>query len=254
MYRSRNNAFVGGVCAGIADYFEFDSIVVRILAVLFTGLTLGALGIVYIVMWATVPLERETPAPYDVKPESAESSAFGCVDCLESISNDEKRPAGLSLLARLAVAAGLMLLFLMVAMNVSPLVPGTQWWQFWPLIMLMAGLCLIIIPIRTRFEAAWHVLGVMLTSVSASLLPMTLGMMSWATATGAFVRFWPILVLSAVLLVVGLYRKMDVLMVAGAFCFVAFCLMGLTFCMVPGEVEMIILQMPSGRSFYFPLS
>lgn len=251
VFRSRSDAYLGGVCAGIAERFELDTIVVRILAVLLAGLTLGLAGIVYIALWVRLPLERESSTPYDVMPESAESSAFGCVDCLQSAKgcSDDDTVGSLPLVARLAVAAGLAVLFLAVSLNVSPMLPGTQWWQFWPLIMLMAGLCLIIIPIRTRLETAWHALGIVLTSLAASLLPMTLGIMSWATVNCAVVQFWPIAVLSVALWVVGLYRRMGILVLAGAFSFVAFCLMGLTFCMVPGEIEAFFLQMPTGRSF-----
>ena len=251
LYRARDDAFVGGVCSGIAKHYELDSIVVRILAVLLCGITLGIAGIVYIVLWARLPLEPDDRAPYEVLPESAESSAFGCVDCLQGLQavREHEPVHNLPLLARLAIAAGLMLLFLAVAITVSPLVPGTQWWQFWPLIFLMLGLCLIIIPVRTRHEAAWHALGIVTTSLSASLLPMTLGMMSWSTIGCALERFWFIALLGVVLVVVGMTRRLDVLTLAGAFCIVAFCLVGLMFCVVPGDIEAFLLQMPSGRSY-----
>ena len=250
LYRSRDDAFVGGVCAGIADYFDLDPIVVRILAVLFAGLTLGVAGVVYIALWARLPREPEVRAPYDVLPESAESSAFGCVDCVSASLKDDERPASsLPLVARLAVAAGLMLLFLAVAISVAPLLPGTQWWQFWPLAALMGGLCLIVIPIRTRYEAAWHALGIILMSVSASILPMTLGIMSWNTIPAALQLLWPIVVLGLALFAVGIIRRIDALVVAGAFCIVAFCLMALTFCVVPGHLETLWFQSPTGRTF-----
>ena len=249
LYRSRSDAYVGGVCAGIAEHFDLDAIVVRILAVLLAGLTLGAAGVVYIILWARMPREPEVRAPYDVMPESAESTAFGCVDCDALLAKGESEPTWkLPLVARLAVAAGLMLLFLAVAIGVSPLVPGTQWWQFWPIAVLMAGLCLIVIPIRTRFEAAWHALGIVLTSLSASILPMALGIMSWNTIPTAVQLFWPIVVLGIALGVVGIVRRIDILVIAGAFCIVAFCLMALTFCVVPGHMESLWFQSPTGRA------
>ena len=250
LYRSRSDAYVGGVCAGIAEYFDLDPIVVRILAVLLTGLTLGVAGAVYIALWVRMPREPEVRAPYDITPESAESSAFGCVDCAAMLAKAEAEPKStLPLVARLAVAAGLMLLFLAVAINISPLVPGTQWWQFWPLALLMGGLCLIVIPIRTRFETAWHALGIVLTSVSASILPMALGIMSWNTIPAALQLLWPVVVLGVGLCAVGMIRQINVLVLAGAFCIVAFCLMALTFCVVPGHMETLWFQSPTGRSF-----
>lgn len=245
LFRAREGAYVGGVCAGLADYYECDAIVVRILAVLLAMLTAGIACTVYVVMWARLPLESESETPYDVRPESAESNAFGCVDCDPCCEID--KDAAIPVLARLAIAAGLMILFLMVAMGVSPLVPGTQWWQFWPVALLMTGLCLIIIPVRSRFEAVWHVVGIMVTATSASLLPMSLGIMSWGTIACAFERLWPLAVLVIVLFAVGLYRENDVLLLAAAFAFVAFCLMGITFCVIPGELESLLFYGPTGH-------
>ncbi|MCL6614856.1 MAG: PspC domain-containing protein [Firmicutes bacterium] len=60
LYRSRRDRMLGGVCAGLAEYFEIDPTIVRLLAVaafVMTGCfpTLFA----YIVAWAIVP---EAPA------------------------------------------------------------------------------------------------------------------------------------------------------------------------------------------------
>lgn len=247
LFRTRNDAYIGGVCAGLAIHYDLDAIVVRILAVLLAGLTLGLACIAYLVLWARIPLESELHAPYDIKPESAESSAFGCVDCSSSV-DEQTRLGSIPLLARLAVAVGLMFLFLAVSMGVSPFVPGTHWWQFWPLSLLMGGLCLIIIPVHTRFETAWHAAGIAFTSISASMLPMSLGIMSWSTIGCAFQQLWPLLLAAGVLFGVGLYRRNDALLLLAAFCIVAFCLIGLVFCVVPGEIETLLLHMPSGHS------
>lgn len=247
LYRSSEGAYVGGVCAGLAEYFELDTIVVRILAILLTFLTLGVAILVYLALWAHIPLEPGRSVPYDVMPESAESSAFGCVDCTQGMSDNRK--SGIPVLARLAIAAGLMLLFLAVAMGVSPLVPGTSWWQFWPLCFLMAGLCLIIIPIRTRNEAIWHAAGIVLTSCAASMLPMSLGIVSWSTVGSTFSAMWPLVLAAVVLFAIGIYCQRNALIVSSAFCLVAFCVLGIVFFAVPGEVETLLFYMPSGRMF-----
>ena len=57
LYRKDDNKILGGVCAGIADYFDVDPSIVRILTVL---LMLSGTGIIaYIVAWIIVPLENE---------------------------------------------------------------------------------------------------------------------------------------------------------------------------------------------------
>lgn len=56
LYRSVNNRQLWGVCAGLADYFDLDVSIVRVLFVLFT--VLGGPGLlVYIVLAFVVPEE-----------------------------------------------------------------------------------------------------------------------------------------------------------------------------------------------------
>ena len=55
LYRSRDNSVIGGVCGGIAEYFNIDSTLVRVatfLLVFFGGLSLW----VYIILWIVLPL------------------------------------------------------------------------------------------------------------------------------------------------------------------------------------------------------
>lgn len=246
--RSRD-AYLGGVCAGLAEHFDLDPIVVRILAVLVSVMTFGLGIIAYVVLWVRLPLEDEAGVLYEITPESAESNAFGLVNCKTGRATDEDRETdvdGASMLARLAVAVCLVMLFLVVAMNISPLLPGTEWWQFWPVAFLILGLCLIIIPIPTKHEAAWHALGIVLTSVSATMIPMALGMLSWSTVTSAFSQAWLFLAAAIVLFVFGLYRGIDALPIVAAFFVVAFCLVALTMCALPGDVESLLFHMPDG--------
>ena len=56
LYRSRTNTVLGGVCGGLADYFDVDSTVIRLLFVLF--FFFGGSGfLVYIIMWIVIPQE-----------------------------------------------------------------------------------------------------------------------------------------------------------------------------------------------------
>ena len=55
LYRNINEAKIGGVCAGLGDYFKIDPVIVRLafLLLIFTG---G--GIAYIVAWIIVPIQK----------------------------------------------------------------------------------------------------------------------------------------------------------------------------------------------------
>lgn len=56
LYRDENNKLLGGVCAGIANYFGVDKIIVRILFVLGFGITF----IPYLILWVAVPSTAST--------------------------------------------------------------------------------------------------------------------------------------------------------------------------------------------------
>jgi len=61
LVRSTNNRKVAGVCAGIADYFDIDTTLVRVLWLLAT-LVPGPNILAYIILWAAVP-EGPTGVP-----------------------------------------------------------------------------------------------------------------------------------------------------------------------------------------------
>jgi phage shock protein C len=63
LYRSRENRIIGGVCAGLGEFFGIDPTIVRLFFVfgaIFFGFP-GALVLIYIVMLLVVP-----EAPLDV--------------------------------------------------------------------------------------------------------------------------------------------------------------------------------------------
>lgn len=54
LYRNKREAKIGGVCAGLGDYFDIDPVLIRLLFVIlcFWG---GAGIILYLVAWIIVP-------------------------------------------------------------------------------------------------------------------------------------------------------------------------------------------------------
>ncbi len=58
LYRSRRDKMLGGVCAGIAEYFGIDTTLVRLIfAFMFFGMGIGFLP--YLVMWIVIPEEPD---------------------------------------------------------------------------------------------------------------------------------------------------------------------------------------------------
>lgn len=60
LYRSKKEQMVGGVCGGLASYFNIDPTIVRIAIALIT-LAWGTGLIVYLVLWALLPEAEEEP-------------------------------------------------------------------------------------------------------------------------------------------------------------------------------------------------
>ena len=54
LYRSEKDYKIAGVCGGIAEYFDVDSTLVRLLTVIFVLLG-GAGVVVYIIAWIIIP-------------------------------------------------------------------------------------------------------------------------------------------------------------------------------------------------------
>lgn len=61
LMRSSRDKKLGGVCAGVADYFDLDSTLVRIIWLL-AVLCAGTGGLLYIILWIALPLAPATPA------------------------------------------------------------------------------------------------------------------------------------------------------------------------------------------------
>ncbi|NQV08652.1 PspC domain-containing protein [Candidatus Woesearchaeota archaeon] len=73
LYRSKQDKVIAGVCGGIAEYFNIDTILIRLFAVLLV-LADGIGVIMYIIAWVVIP---ENPLQKDVKKvvEKAEKSS-----------------------------------------------------------------------------------------------------------------------------------------------------------------------------------
>jgi phage shock protein C len=129
LYRSREHAMLGGVCAGIAEYFDTDPSLVRLATVIM--FFAGGIGILaYIVAWIIIPnkpLKAETPEQ-DSKisvPENEEHS-----DLAHSVG----RPRFILGIGLIALGA----LFLM-----SNILPWFSFFNLWPVILIIIGVLVI---------------------------------------------------------------------------------------------------------------
>lgn len=128
LYRSKSDRFIGGVCGGIAEYFNIDSNVVRILFVL--SIFFGGLGIIlYIAALIIVP---ENPSQEARPPQHIINNTlfWGIV----------------------LVVLGAVLLFKELDLFDFFSIRNLPWSTIWAIFLIAVGVILLVTHSRTRSE------------------------------------------------------------------------------------------------------
>jgi len=136
LYRSRKNCIIGGVCGGIAEYFDIDPVLIRIIAVL--TIFANGIGIIaYIIAWIIIPqnpgqvLEKEKGGLR----EKAEGIAQNIGEEIRKGSNNNRKHS--------RVIGGLILLGLGILFLINNFLPRFNFGRFWPLILVIVGLAIL---------------------------------------------------------------------------------------------------------------
>lgn len=72
LYRRTDNGVLGGVCAGIAEYFGLDATLVRVVTVVLALITGGGAALAYLLAWILLP-----PSPVGVAPPRPTAAKAG---------------------------------------------------------------------------------------------------------------------------------------------------------------------------------
>lgn len=156
LYRSRRDRMVWGVCAGLANYFDMDPTIVRVITVL--SVFFGGLGVlVYIILAIVIPLEDSKAAePKDSIKENVEEMKETAKElgreiqstltkgAEESETTDKIRHRRRNTLGIIFVGLGV--LFLIGSFN---LFRWFNWSNLWPLVLVAIGV-LVILSTRKR--------------------------------------------------------------------------------------------------------
>ena len=333
LYRSRD-ALIGGVCAGMAEYFDIDPVVVRILAVVLTIASAGAFAIAYVALWILLPLSPDPSEPVDVQPESVHSETYGPIDYDAAKAKDQpadapytapfassgsapygpyvgvsapypgaghvppepprtyadarQNPASSTVppaaqtpyssqpeyaaqaphvsqvppvasaagmpeqpvepvskkSVRVALWFGFLCLFIGFAAILSQFIEGVVWWQFWPLMLIIAGIGDVVIPAQRGKRMGQFVSGLMIISIGVVLLLMSLRVIEYASFVPMLKNLWPLLIMMVGFFIISSAVKNPVFELFGGMCFVAFCVMGLLWFTVSGPTEFMTILIP----------
>jgi phage shock protein C len=132
LYRLEEGKIIGGVCAGLGEYFNIDPTLIRLLWVLvfFMG---GSGLLLYIIFWIVLPVKKNRNEQESKKKMKDKE--------IEKEKNEENTNPDY-FFAFLLIFAGLVLL-----LNTTGVITWGIWsilWRFWPLVLVFIGLNLII--------------------------------------------------------------------------------------------------------------
>ena len=149
LYRSKKDCVIGGVCGGIAEYFDVDSTLVRLLAILifFFG---GSGVIAYIIGWIIIPQNPNgnTEDNSENKREIEGKIKKGTDKVNKKVEENlpEERPEGNSersrniILGIILIIAGL----IFMGSTLFPWITWIAWGTFWPVIIIVVGIVIMI--------------------------------------------------------------------------------------------------------------
>ena len=144
LYRSETDRRIGGVCGGLAEYFQIDVTLVRLLAVLI-ALTAGVGVLAYIILCIVIPTQSRVITVVPPAVAEAEGTAVGTSDgAAEGAPSDQTQPRPAP--GGVAPWAGVILVALGVIFLLENM--GLLWWwrwnNLWPLLLVIIGVMLIL--------------------------------------------------------------------------------------------------------------
>lgn len=127
LQRDTQNRVLGGVCSGLANYFEIDPALTRVLfAIAFLAFSVGFW--IYIILWIVMPATKY------------ETTAQQLVENADGQETPEKKETKSN---KSALSAGLILIITGSCFLLGNLVPKFTWRTFWPVALILLGLFLI---------------------------------------------------------------------------------------------------------------
>ena len=132
--RSRTNRVIAGVCAGLANYFNIDIALMRVLFVVAT--ICGSFGFwMYIILWIVVPEEHLLEQG---KPEHNQGETI-------DITPKEEKKTGNG-----ALIAVLILIFIGLVALADNFLYVAWMWKLWPLILVIIGAVILINSLKNE--------------------------------------------------------------------------------------------------------
>jgi phage shock protein C len=158
LYRDEHRKMIGGVCAGLAEYFSIDVTVVRVLFLV--SLILHGVGaLIYIILMIVLPKKSiynftnpSDPATVDyiVPPPTPPTNPFQA-----NVPFSPMPPIQPKRASSAAIVVGVLLIVIGTAflMNEFDIIPDWNYWKLWPLMFIAIGFTYMI---TSRKKEPWE--------------------------------------------------------------------------------------------------
>lgn len=124
LQRDTKHKVIGGVCSGLANYFDMDATLLRLLLA-FMILFAGTGFWLYIILWIVMPAASSQPS----------------ADTIDAVVADGQQAPKVN---KGSLAVGLILIGLGVIGLLHRFVPSFNWQMVWPVLLIALGLVLLI--------------------------------------------------------------------------------------------------------------
>ena len=148
LYRSRSERMIWGVCGGLANYFDMDPTIVRIIFVLL-ALANGAGILIYIIMTIVVPLAGSKVATSkEVIKENVEEIKETASDLGQEIRSTFEKTDGEESSDKIhrrrnMLGFALIIIGVIIMLSTLNLLHWLSWGYIWPAIIIAVGLVII---------------------------------------------------------------------------------------------------------------
>jgi phage shock protein C len=287
LFKSDDPVFAG-VCGGVAEYFELDPTLIRILAVIVVLAGVGLPIIAYIIAMIIMPKRSgDYPDYIEVQPAAAQAagasaSAAGATGATGAASAtgwtgaataQEAPPVGCAYTTcnpkaydaadpaeqvpdhhqrHTRLRNGVMVGVVLVAIGLLALLAtffDLSVWRFWPVIVIVLGFMMLCTPSRNGWRLERAGHAISCITVGLTLQLWTLGLISGNAFFHTFVHLWPILLVILGLSVIGSATEQSVFKLFGSLLFSATLLFGVwSFGQLGGPIR---IDLPGDRAIEF---
>lgn len=144
LYRSTTDRKIAGVAAGLADYFNMDPLLVRLIFIILT-IAYGSSVLIYVILWIVTP-EKPNDLTKPINQQNMENPQPLKEEPKKPSDNTKKDPPSCVSSSRKkgSLIGGFILITLGALFLVDEFVPNIDFGDLWPIILIVIGLGLLI--------------------------------------------------------------------------------------------------------------